>query len=192
MSTEREREESRDSLRVVDFVFPLGESVQEETPDDLRDVTTFQDMVTSGLDYPMGALCQPPASKLRQTLHVCAMFHRVLAAEGFIPLLIEVAAIRDRRTHLPPHVAGQQSVASSMQQDVFVSHYASYVDAVTGGSPCLLKAWHDSISAVVQQNLDDGKGHPLADIVPNVRTYEYLYSSVPFSDNAFARTLCVA
>lgn len=169
-----------ESWKVIDFIFPV-DSVQTDMSSSRADMeealgVSFRDMVAAGETLRVGELTTPRTP--RDTLRVCGLFHRILASEGFVPLLIEVAAIQDRR-------AKRSSADGSQIADFFVSHYASYLDAAVRGPVRLLNAWHESIAAVVRGELNDPHGNPLADVVPNIRTYEYLFSSVPFVDGGF-------
>lgn len=169
-----------ESWKVIDFIFPT-ETVRADADSSRIDIEdalgiSFRDMIAAGENVRVGELTNPRS--WRDTLRICGPFQRILISEGFVPLLIEVAAIQDRR-------AKRTGVGEGSSVNFFVSHYASYLDATIRGSASLLTAWHDTVAAVVRGELNDTHGNPLADVVPNIRTYEFLFGSVPFVDGGF-------
>ena len=100
-----------------------------------------------------------------------APFQRILLSENAIPLLIEVAAIRDERStekinRLQDHHSGTTETETSHFTDgegsVFVSCIASYVDAMLQSNDLghsaatLLNAWSDAMELLVIDGISRG------------------------------------
>lgn len=89
---------------------------------------------------------------------------RIFLEQGFNPLLLELAVIRDRRE-------------STHTGDSFASHFACFVETQEGQST--LKAWKNMVSLLVEESA--GEGSRRLDLVPNPRTYEYVFHATPLT-----------